>query len=281
MADMSIAHFGTTLIESPPAADADQASIPMTGDLARTDQFLRMLGAEIYLRNMYPGVGRQYIYKRGSLSDSDYFEKDTFTSYIAEPVPGLDKPRAGDTIFRLPHKAPQDVVQALADADLIVPISSFDAFLAGDADTLLFLGPDHQQYEICASLPQRHQNHRIYIWTSKQDLEDHQTGYAQDFDLHFETTEDFYGLGTAHLMVRTDPGITIALVTTNEGDVAPKHSFDIFKDAGYSHFRLGAPDKKRVLQKSQEAFPDGGGPVSYVHFKDAYLELVQVGTEEI
>ena len=61
MADMSIAHFGTTLIESAPPEGTDQATIPMTGDLARTHEFLTVLGAEIYIRNMYPGVGRQFI----------------------------------------------------------------------------------------------------------------------------------------------------------------------------------------------------------------------------
>ena len=58
-----------------------------------------------------------------------------------------------------------------------------------------------------------------------------------------------------------------------------QHSFDIFKDAGYSHFRLGSPDKSLVLDNAEEAFPDGGGPVAYVHFQNSYLELVQIGVE--
>ena len=36
MADMSIAHFGTTLIEAPAPEGADQAGIPKTGDLEKT-----------------------------------------------------------------------------------------------------------------------------------------------------------------------------------------------------------------------------------------------------
>ena len=53
-------------------------------------------------------------------------------------------------------------------------------------------------------------------------------------------------------------------------------TFDIFKDAGYSHFRLGSVDKLQVLNNAEEAFPDGGGPVAYVHFQNSYLELVQI-----
>ncbi len=46
MATPSIPHFGTTLYEAPPAADADQSALPFEGQLARTDRFLTLLGAE-------------------------------------------------------------------------------------------------------------------------------------------------------------------------------------------------------------------------------------------
>ncbi len=280
MADISIAHFGTTLIESAPPEGADQATIPMTGDLERTDQFLSILGAEIYIRNMYPGIGRQFIYRRGEFSDPDYFEKDTFTSYVAEPIPDAGKPRASEAIFRVPHADAQRVANELIDADLIVPRSSLDEFLkAGKDGRLLFSGPDGQQYELTSSAPNRSENHRVYIWTHHADLDDHIAAYEAHFGLKLSGTEDFFGRGTSHLLVRDDPGMTVALITAAEGDVAPKHSFDIFKDAGYSHFRLGAPDKQAALAVSEEAFPDGGGQVSFVHFKDSYLELVQVGEE--
>lgn len=277
MADMSIAHFGTTLIESPPAEGADQAAIPKTGDLERTDRFLTILGAQVYITNMYPGVGRQFIYKRGEFEDPDYFEKDTFTSYIAEPLPEVSAPRIGETIFRLPHREPEKTARQLMEEGLIKPLSSWDDFVSGATTSLLFVGPDRQQYELVGSSDQRHENHRIYIWTDAADLDNHIKGYAEQFDLQQQATEDFYGLGQAHLLVRESPGITVALVTVNQGDIAPKHSFDIFRDAGYSHFRLGAPDKKSVLENSTEAFPDGGGDVAFVHFQNAYLELVQVG----
>lgn len=278
MADMSIAHFGTTLIESPPEEGIDQLTIPMTGDLGRTDEFLRTLGAEIYIKNMYP-FGRQFIYKRGDHEDPDYFEKDTFTSYTAETLPKTDTPRIGETIFRITHPEPQQIAATLMEKDLIKPLSSFEDFASKKVATLFFMGPDQQQYELAQSSPTRHENHRVYIWTDQADLENHKQAYADNFDTRFSKTEDFYGLGTAHLLVREEPGITVALLTLNEGAISPKHSFDIFKDAGYSHFRLGAPDKKRVLENSDEAFPDGGGPVAFVHFQNSYLELVEIGTE--
>lgn len=279
MVDMSIAHFGTTLIEQAPPEGADQGAIPMTDDLARTDEFLKILGAEIYIRNMYPGVGRQFIYKRGEFDDPDYFEKDTFTSYTAEPVPEANVPRIGETIFRLPQRGAREAAAKMMDAELIEPISPFDDFMNGTCDSLFFHGPDGQRYELCESFERRADNHRVYIWTDPSDLEIHKAGYAEHFGLVFTGTEDFYGLGTAHLLSRQEPGMTVALLIRDAGSIAPKHSFDIFRDAGYSHFRLGSPDKAGVLEEAVEAFPDGGGPVAFVHFQNAYLELVQIGTE--
>jgi len=250
----------------------------MTGDLGRTDEFLRTIGAEIYIKNMYP-FGRQFIYKRGEVTDPDYFEKDTFTSYTAVPPPESDLPRVAETIFRLPHRDARQMAVLLVDQGLIKPLSNYDEFVNGNSPALFFVGPDRQQYELMESSKFRHKNHRIYIWTDDKDLESHKSGYAQNFDIRFEGTEDFYGIGTAHLLVRKDPGVTIALLTPKNGEVSPKHSFNIFKDAGYSHFRLGSPNKSLVLNNAEEAFPDGGGPVAYVHFQNSYLELVQIGTE--
>ena len=275
---MSIAHFGTTLIESPPSEGEDQAAIPMTGDLGRTDEFLRILGAVICIKNMYP-FGRQFIYKRGEVIDPDYFEKDTFTSYTAVPLPETDSPRVAETIFRLPHRDARQIAALLVDRALINPLSGYDEFVNGSSPALFFIGPDRQQYELIESSRVRHKNHRIYIWTDEKNLENHKSGYRKNFNIRFQGTEDFYGFATAHLLVREDPGVTIALLTLKKGELSPKHSFDIFKDAGYSHFRLGSPDKSQVLVNAEEAFPDGGGPVAYVHFQNSYLELVQIGVE--
>jgi len=278
MADMSIAHFGTTLIEPRPSEGEDQAAIPMTGDLGRTDEFLRILGAVICIKNMYP-FGRQFIYKRGEVIDPDYFEKDTFTSYTAVQLPETDSPRVAETIFRLPHRDARQIAASLVDRALINPLSGYDEFVNGSSPALFFIGPDRQQYELIESSRIRHKNHRIYIWTDEKNLENHKSGYEKNFNIRFQGTEDFYGFATAHLLVREDPGVTIALLTLKKGELSPKHSFDIFKDAGYSHFRLGSPDKSQVLVNAEEAFPDGGGPVAYVHFQNSYLELVQIGVE--
>jgi hypothetical protein len=165
------------------------------------------------------------------------------------------------------------------DRGLIKPLSDCDEFVNGSSPALFFVGPDRQQYELIESSKVRHKNHRVYIWTDDKDLQSHKSGYAENFDIRFQNTEDFYGIGTAHLLVREDPGVTIALLTLKNGEMSPKHSFDIFKDAGYSHFRLGSLDKSLVLNNAEEAFPDGGGQVAYVHFQNSYLELVQIGAE--
>jgi hypothetical protein len=275
---MSIAHFGTTLIEPAPSEGEDQAAIPMTGDLGRTDEFLRILGAVIYIKNMYP-FGRQFIYKRGEITEPDYFEKDTFTSYTAVPLPETDSPRVAETIFRLPHRDARRITALLMDRGLINPLSSYDEFVNGSSPALFFVGPDRQQYELIDSSKVRYKNHRIYIWTDKKNLEKHKRGYAKNFNITFQGTEDFYGFATAHLLVREEPGVTIALLKLKKGELSPKHSFDIFKDAGYSHFRLASPDKSQVLNNAEEAFPSGGGSVAYVHFQNSYLELVQIGVE--
>ncbi len=276
MTNLSIAHYGTTLSEAPPPPGADQAAQPMTGDLERTHSFLTILGMEIYISNMYPDVGRQYIYRRGDFSDPDYFEKDTFTSYVAAQLPKANSPRVGETIFRITHHSPVSVVHQLLEKALIQPLSSVEDFIHGKADRLLFTGPDLQQYELIASQQSQFQNHRIYVWTDANELAAHKLGYQNHFAIAYTTSEDFYGIGTAHLLVREDPGITIALLTSPGNRVTPKTSFDIFSDAGYSHFRLAATDKKATLASSEEAFPDGGGDVSYVHFQNSYLELVQI-----
>ncbi len=278
MTDMSIAHFGTTLAETPPAEDEDQNATSMSGDLKRTDEFLKILGAEVYITNLYP-FGRQFIYKRGKPTDPDYFEKDTFTSYTAAPMPKTKTPRIGETIFRLPHRNAPKVAALLNDKGLIEPLSDYNAFINEVSHTLFFIGPDKQRYELTQSSDAQHINHRVYVWTDESDLDDHKDGYAESFDLQFQGTEDFYNFGTAHLLVRQNPGVTIALLTTKNGTLSPKNSFDIFGDAGYSHFRLSAPNKSRALNNSVEAFPDGGGPVAYVHFQNSYLELVQFGSE--
>ena len=70
--------------------------------------------------------------------------------------------------------------------------------------------------------------------------------------------------------------MTIGLLTPLAGGaIAPRWRDDIFQEVGYSHFRLGSPNKAAVLAKNREAYPPTGD-VAYVMFNEAYLELVQV-----
>jgi hypothetical protein len=76
--------------------------------------------------------------------------------------------------------------------------------------------------------------------------------------------------------VRREPAVTIGLLTPLGGaPLAPRWRDDIFQELGYSHFRLGSPDKAAVIAQNPEAYP-ATGDVSYVLFRESYLELVQV-----
>ena len=128
----AIPHYGTTLAESPPPLGVAQQDVPLTGMLGATDRFLRLGGFELLVRNLYPGVGRQYIYRRGEVSDADYLEKDCFTSYAAQPPPASDAPRVGETIFRLPHRDPRALYCAWRDERLATPLLGARAEAADD-----------------------------------------------------------------------------------------------------------------------------------------------------
>ena len=131
MVMQAIAHFGTTLAEAAPREGVDLDKMPFDGDLERTDKFLTKLGMEVFITNLYPGMGRQYIYRRGNLADVDYFEKDTFTSFTATLPPVSRLPRVGETIFRITHHHPIDIYQELLAEDLIVPMTSGMSFING------------------------------------------------------------------------------------------------------------------------------------------------------
>lgn len=283
MATPPIPHFGTTLYEVAPPEGTDQSSIPFTGMLERTDRFLRMLGAEIMIRNYYGPLGRQYIYRRGEMSDPDYFEKDSFTSYTGQFPPRVDRPRIGDVIFRVVHHDARGVYRDLLREDLVRPIGPEGdeaRFLAGEQPGLLVEGPDTQRYELCQSFGNKLDNHAIFIWTNPEAdiLRATIRDYASQFDLvdRVGTRRDFHGIGEVTLLTRLSPPVTIGLLTPYEGqEIAPRWTDDIFKQVGYSHFRLGSPRKEYVKSHNREVFPDTGD-VSYVLFREAYLELVQL-----
>jgi hypothetical protein len=282
MASPSIAHFGTTIMESPPLPGIPQQEAPKTGDLARTLYFFSLMGLQPLVENMYEGIGRQYIWSRGAPADSDYLEIDTFTSYRAVPRPAAPFPRVGDTIFRLTHGDPRALFRDWQERGLAVAGNAAmeAAFLAGDRDWLLLTGPQGQAFELGATQTTRAGNHAVYIWTDPSRAAAVAERFCREFDLTPAGTHDFHGLGTENRLTRDRPGVTVGLLTpTAGGSIAPRWSEDIFVEAGYSHFRLGSFDKARTRRASREAFPDGGD-VSFVYFEDSYLELVHVHEDD-
>jgi len=276
MATPCIAHYGTTIIEAAPPAGVDQKDVPITGQLADTLRFLELFGFEPLIENFYPGIGRQYIWRRGEPSDADYLEKDNFTSYRAQPRPPSAGPREGDTVFRLPHRDPVGVYRLWREHGLGEPRSKAAerAFLDGEQNWLLLHGPDGQLYELGPSQPTVWDNHRIYVWTADARLDEVAADYREHFGLLPVGDEDFHGWGKVRLLRRQDPGVSIGLLFDCAAPVQPRWTEDIFVEAGYSHFRLGALDRQTTQMQSREAFPSAGD-VGFIYFQDSYLELVQ------
>lgn len=283
MASPAIAHYGTTIIEAPAPAGVDQRSIPHTGALAATLRLLELYGFEPLIENMYDGVGRQYIRHRGQITDPDYIEFDAFTSYRAMERPVSTTPRVGDTIFRLTHQNPLDVYQQAANLGLLTPANrsaDASAFLRGDSPWLLARGPNGQLFELGATQATRRDNNVVYIWTAPDALGQAATDFCTQFGMEGAGLAPFHDVGHVKRLQRQRPGMTIGLLTPLPGEhVAPRWSDDIFVEAGYSHYRMGSLDKRRTLAASRQAFPDGGD-VSFVYFRDSYLELVQVQADD-
>ena len=276
MATPCIAHFGTTIIESAPPAGIDQQDVPVEGQLADTLKFLELFGFEPLMENFYPGMGRQYIWRRGEPTDVDYIEKDNFTSYRAQRRPESDGPREGDTLFRLPHRDPVGVYRSWRDHGLGAPLSSEDeaAFLAGEQQWLLLCGPDGQIYELGPTQPSVCENHRIYVWTADERVDEVAAAYGEHFGLQALAAEPFHNLGSVRLLRREAPGVSLGLLYGAAEGVQSRWTDDIFVEAGYSHFRLGALSMPTTLNDSREAFPTAGD-VGFIYFQDSYLELVQ------
>ena len=80
MGTPSIAHFGTTIVESAPPEGMAQQDVPLDGILGDMLTFLKILGFVPGVENYYEGIWRQYIWSRGNVNDVDYVEQDNFTS---------------------------------------------------------------------------------------------------------------------------------------------------------------------------------------------------------
>lgn len=283
MASPAIAHYGTTIIETPAPAGVDQRVIPHTGALAGTLRLLELYGFEPLIENMYDGVGRQYIRRRGNISDPDYIEFDAFTSYRAVQRPATATARVGDTIFRLTHRHPTEVYRQAAAEGLLSPANrsaNAEAFLHGESLWLLVRGPNGQQFELGPTQSTRRDNNVVHIWTASAALDQTAREFCTQFGMLEAESVPFHDIGCVKYLRRERPGMTIGLLTALPGEqVAPRWSDDIFLEAGYSHYRMGSPDKQKTLAASREAFPDGGD-VSFVYFRDSYLELVQVRADD-
>ncbi len=200
----SIAHYGITIIEQAPPAGVDQRSVPITGTLERNLAFLRVLGFEPHIENFYPGIGRQYIWRRGREGDADYIEQDNFTSYTAAPRPPTPGPCQGDTVFRLTHADPVATLRTLrADGLVQVDAAAADAFERGEHAWLLLAAPSGQQYEFGATTATAADNHRVCVWTADTDVDRICTQYRRHFGLTHVGSDDFHSIGRVELLRRT------------------------------------------------------------------------------
>jgi len=266
-----LAHYGVTVAE-PPVADDRLDIDPPGGDAAAGLDFLRWLGFEPVHTNLYAGIGRQWILRRGQVGDPGYLERDLFTSFRAdEPYhAGGDTPRAGDAVFRLPVEDPAATLAGLRQRGWAEPYAGVDGEL--------FRGPDAAVYELAPITGDDAVDRTISLWTDPADVPRAVQTWSQVFGLELIATgQSFHGIADATVLQRRDRGpVTLQLLTPPVGtELLPRVTDDIFAQQGYPHFRLGAPDKAAAQQTGETVFPDTGD-VSYLLIEGAYLELVQL-----
>jgi hypothetical protein len=266
-----LAHYGVTVAE--PLVAADRLDVdPPGGDAAAGLEFLAWLGFVPLHTNLYAGVGRQWILRRGEVGDPGYLERDLFTSFRGdEAAPaGTDEPHVGDAIFRLPVEDPAATLASLRERGWAEPYAS----VTGP----LFRGPDATVYELAPITGDDAIDRTISLWTDPETLERAVTTWGEVFALD-EVVRGlpFHGIAEATVLRRGGPGpVTLQLLTPLEGSrLQPRVTDDIFAQQGYPHFRLGAPDKAVALEAGERVFPDTGD-VSYVLVEGAYLELVEL-----
>lgn len=265
-----LAHYGVTVAE-PPVADDALATAPPGGGAADGLAFLRHLGFEPLHENLYAGIGRQWILRRGQRGDAGYLERDLFTSFRAGGVAraGGPTPAVGDIVFRLPVADVAATMAGLRERGWARP------YLGADA---LFVAPDAAVYELAPITGDDATDRTISLWTDPSTVERAAATWHDLFGLELVAKgEPFHGVAEATVLRRTGAGaVTLQLLTPVGGlPLAPRVTDDIFAQEGYPHFRLGAPDKARALAAGEVVFPDTGD-VSYVLIEGAYLELVSL-----
>lgn len=265
-----LAHYGVTVAE-PPVPDDHLDVDPPGGDAAAGLEFLRWLGFVPLHTNLYAGVGRQWILRRGERGEPGYLERDLFTSFRADDpqVAGADTPRVGDVVFRLPLDDPAGRLAELRERGWA------DPYLGSDE---LFRGPDAALYEPAPITGDGAVDRTISLWTDPARLDDAIDTWGSVFG--FEVVgraASFHGVADATVLRRGGVGpVTLQLLTPGDGTpLEPRITDDIFAQHGYPHFRLGAPDKAKALAAGEIVFADTGD-VSYLLIEGAYLELVQL-----
>jgi hypothetical protein len=266
-----LAHYGATVAE-PLVPDDELALRPPGGRAAEGIAFLRHLGFELIVENLYPHVGRQWIFRRGTVGSPGYVERDLFTSFRAGEIApaGIDPPRVGDTVFRLPVSDPDAVF------DDLVHHGWAGAYLAGTGP--VFMGPDAAVYELATVTGDPVLDRVVSLWTDPVHLDRSIGTWTTVFGFEVVGSgRDFHGVAVATELRRAGQGaMTLQLLTPLDGaGLADRVTDDIFLQEGYPHFRLGAPDKSVALTAGHTVFPDTGD-VSYVLVEGAYLELVQL-----
>jgi len=268
-----LAHYGVTVAEPPVAADELATATP-GGRAGDGLDFLRWLGFEPLHTNLYAGVGRQWILRRGERGDAGYLERDLFTSFRAGPAEGGTEPaggptpRAGDAVFRLPVADPDATAAGLRERGWLTPYLGVDG--------PLFVAPDAAVYELAPITGDDATDRTISLWTDPAGVERAVATWHDLFGLELVAKgEAFHGVAEATVLRRTGTGaVTLQLLTPLDGaPLEARITDDIFAQEGYPHFRLGSADKARALAAGEVVFPDTGD-VSYVLVEGAYLELV-------
>ena len=266
-----LAHYGVTVAE-PAVADDELQSAAPGGKAADGLAFLQFLGFEPLYTNLYAGIGRQWILRRGERGDDGYVERDLFTSFRAGTVEaaGISPARVGDAVFRLTVTDPAATLEELTERGWAEPYLG----VLGP----LFRGPDEAVYELAPISGDEAADRTVSLWTDPSTIDDAIATWSHVFG--FEVVDkdaDFHGVARAVVLRRDGDGaITLQLlVPADGGPLAERVTDDIFAQAGYPHFRLGASDKPAALAVGETVFPDTGD-VSYVLVEGAYLELVEL-----
>ena len=173
----------------------------------------RWLGFVPLHTNLYAGIGRQWILRRGEVGDPGYLERDLFTSFRGdEAAPaGTDEPHVGDAIFRLPVDDPAATLAGLRERGWAEPYAG----VAGP----LFRGPDATVYELAPITGDDAIDRTISLWSDPATVDRAVATWHDVFGLE-EVVRGlpFHGIAEATVLRRAWPGpVTLQLLTPLDG----------------------------------------------------------------